>query len=234
LTEFLTDLRNLCGIISPEIEQPIYVVNHPADLPRPAFVDAYTFTRTVSIPLRDRLIASGAWRGPGPVLVLNGLTRHPGAAAGMVLHELAHHLPFVPIADESCDEARPIHLRQFKNWAAATSPPAGLPWLNHEAQFIRACLHIYFRAIWHRWAIGSDFALLLNLDLGDLRFAGADYQLSAPHDYKNALGDEPGRTIDQPLTDVLKTQAPPAFTDLFHADVEAWHRYQIEREIAAA
>lgn len=232
---FLIDLRRLCSIIAPEIDQPIYLLWHPADLPEPHNSGAYTFPATTNVAIRDRLVSRGEWQGPGPTLVLlpddfkRDTEGNRKCLAGRVLHELTHHLPFQPITDESCDEARAVHLQQYQEWAKPESKAnrkPGPPWQQHGLRFTRACLHIHFRTVWHRWPMAFD--------LDDLAFAGSTYCLSSPYSYRRALGDEPGRMIDKPLTDVLKTPAPQAFADLFRADVEAWHRYQIDMEIEAA
>jgi|GEM_PF-2886601 hypothetical protein len=235
---FIAEVPKLAHAIAPEIDQPVYVLPHPADLPTPSHCLAYTFPVT-SVPIRDRLVSEGRWQGPGPLLCLvddfeRDTLGNRLALLGLALHELAHHLPFVALSDESRDEARVVQLAQFCEWANEDRRETRrTPWQGHGLRFIRTCLHVHFRVQWHAHRF-RDLLEWHPLDRDTLMFAGPDYGLSHSYNYRNALGNEPSDCIDETFASILARPAPQAFAELFRADVTAWHHHQIEQEIAAA
>ena len=97
LTEWLTEARRLALRVAPELRQaPLYIVQAPEGCPMP-----YGFTaecQRSNALHRQLLIASGLWEGPGAVITLGDfeVLEEWESLAGLVLHEIAHALPYAP------------------------------------------------------------------------------------------------------------------------------------------
>lgn len=144
-----------------------------------------------------------------------------GNVLGVALHELAHIVvDFKAACDaEVCDPEPAPSPRQVAAYCALlagydpTKDP--VPWADHEADFIRVALHLAARAA--------------HPPIGVVDTACA-YGWSPTSAYVLALGDEPARMQQWPLTRVLATAPPPEFVALWRSDLQA-RRHRVETEL---
>src|SRR5262245_15773362 len=90
---FLRECESLAVQLAPELSAaPVYVTTSP---PNSLKTDALAYAPigVPDFPVRDQLIASGRWMGPGTTVVFCEAMERP-VALGIFVHELAHHLPF--------------------------------------------------------------------------------------------------------------------------------------------
>lgn len=221
----IDEARRLLPLVAPELPEP-YIFEHPAHLPTPVDCGAYA-PKTTDPLLRDHLIARGEWTGPRPMIVMVESSRVNDDVLGTILHEAAHHLPFVPLPadEEPTDATRAEWLELTTAWASHKRESKVTPaWMfGHGKEFVRTCLHLHFRAIWHWHAARVERWQSLTIE--HLRFAGGGYHLSDPHEYKRALGKEAGVMLDATFAEILSTPAPPAFLELFEADYRRWQEW---------
>lgn len=142
-------------------------------------------------------------------------------AINAVLHELAHHVeglahgirheklhgPIV-VNDENLDWLT----LDFLSTSSSTPALQQDPWWNHEAQFVRAAIHIAHRSNELEFYTSTEY----------MQIAGQHYALSPVDAYAERLGDEPRRRANEPLVDLLADDAPTEFVELFDADCRAW------------
>jgi hypothetical protein len=238
----------LCRAVAPDVATgPFYVVLR-SDLP-PEYQGgdggALALTsRHLDLMLRPTLERQGRWRGRGPAILLDPaeIAAHSGrriraarrrvfpvVATGVVLHELAHIVNAGPRDDAEPDAG----LVQFGRLVlaadltgkidATNGPDAVVPWLGHEWPFIRLALHLAHRAD----ALGYDVTTVGVFD-------AEMYGLSPTYHYVAALGDEPERLADRPITMINRVPPPPAFSELWDADVRAWSARQGNLDVSAA
>ena len=226
----------LCRRVAPDVATgPFYVVLRP-DLPaeyQGGDGGALALTsRHLDLMLRPTLERQRRWRGRGPAILLDAaeIAAHsaarirparqrafPAVATGVVLHEIAHIINAGPRDDAEPDAG----LVQFGRLVlaadltgkidATNGPNADKPWHGHEAPFIRIALHLAYRAD----ALGYDVTSIGVFD-------AAMYGLSATYEYVAALGNEPERLADRPVTTISRVPPPSAFSELWDADVRAW------------
>jgi len=198
-----------------------YVID-AADLPAGtdfAACKARAFTAgNLSRTMEAWLTACGRWTGPGFCTIVQR-SEFPtyNAACAIALHELAHHLGYLALANqvELAHRWGVAVESPAAAWSAAFAPIAApvVPWEGHGLAFIRASLHIAFRArVLHSW-----------LGIEALRVAGPSYGLSTCFEYADAIGDERTERAAEPITTILATEPPAEFTDLFNRDVAAFH-----------
>jgi hypothetical protein len=189
--------------------------------------------RGLDLVLRDAI--GRKWKGRGAVMVLDedqarwfAREFHPflleAIAAPRELwkaaaHELAHIagrtiLPSEETAeDPGFCEVVDRTLSEF----CANSPPVALvcpvPWEGHDGQFIRLLFHTAHRV---RLAAGDW------IGFADW-FDSQQYGLPSREDqYRAALGDEPERLADVPLSKLPAVPPPTAFAELWAYDVREW------------
>ncbi len=142
------------------------------------------------------------------------------------LHELAHILqrPALYADREGVDPNRLLFEALVVADASGRDGPADRPaYFGHEAPFIRAALHLRHRAEVAGYSIAP--ALLC---------AGYRYGLSHANRYVAALGNEPKRMADARFRDILATDPPPAFSQLWNDDVSAYHqRFSVQEGVSA-
>lgn len=222
--------------VAPDVATgPFYVVLRP-DLPaeyQGGDGGALALTsRYLDLMLRPTLERQRRWRGRGPAILLDAAEiaaysavrirsarrrAFPVVATGVVLHELAHIVNAGPRDDAEPDAG----LVQFGRLVlaadltgkidATNGPNAVVPWHGHEAPFIRIAMHLVYRAD----ALGYDVTTVGVFD-------AEMYGLSPTYHYVAALGDEPKRLAVRPITTIGRVPPPPAFTELWDADVRAW------------
>jgi hypothetical protein len=211
----LDDARNLCLAVAPELPDLYLLPEHPAELPRPDGVVAYCVTKQ-SPTLKDVLVKRGEWRMPAPSIVF--LEEFQGEKSlGLVLHELAHTLPFriadyfTPLSAQEETECRAA----FTEFVAEPVDRSGRfpKWVStHGKDFIRVALHLWWRA-----ALLGHF-----VDLQELGVGGRGYDLSPVDWYFSALGSEPVRMQRQSFGEILATEPPTLFSNLWIGDVLEW------------
>lgn len=217
----LADCRSMLATVAPELER-YYLLTHPATLP---LADKQTLgyaSQTVAPQLEEHLAAAGQWQGQAPCIVLlpdaiaacadGELCSFDRLIRRTCLHEAGHILPFQPsptVDDFIRDEQREV----FAYWLDLPGDlPSAEPWRHHGAEFTRIVLHLLARAWDHGFSVlGAEIA------------AGKAYGMSHPRWYWDALGAEPQRMAGLSFADILATEPPREFSDLFAADVAAWH-----------
>lgn len=209
------EFNHLATLIAPEWHG--YTLMQPPELPCPRDTSAYCILGR-NIRMRDYLLARGKWRGWLPSLVVVEETDDLETFLGLLLHELAHALPFVELedieptaADRAMQDLVALCWQTFDPYEAFAIEP----WLGHEWQFIRRCLHLIHRA----GLVGAEIPLPAVFDAGR-------YGLSGLWRYRNALGDEPQRMTEATFAEIEATPSPEEFTQLFAADVAAWNKYK--------
>jgi len=93
----------------------------------------------------------------------------------------------------------------------------GMRDLHHGAAWIRCTIHANHRAV----SLDQFTGLFLVMGLHFMTLVTEDYDLSPAYKYVNALGDEPERLEGASFPEILATEPPAEFTDLFNADDQA-------------
>lgn len=222
------------AVLAPEkLAHPIHFTDAPrADIVSPFVV---AFACPGDLLLREHLISRGRWRGAGPIICfVQENPRHK--LLGTALHEMVHAIEyrvFTPDRDPTAAEREQYEIDR-REWIANMAKMADAvvndtedmpPWYpSHGPSFIRIGLHLHARSWQAGWEIG----------LPEMRIADFDYGMSAPWKYMHALGDEPKRMADATSAEILATDPPQEFIDLFHSDVDAWFRERSAKIIAEA
>jgi hypothetical protein len=126
----------------------------------------------------------------------------------VALHELGHVLS-AGDDDALCPEARALAASMLRTWVAMpdATNPRNPPWVGHDSQFVRACLHLSYR---------------INVPVARLVPPGL-YGLSHPDFwYRPSLGDECSRLASLPISEILELPPPSQFTELFSQDCKSW------------
>jgi hypothetical protein len=221
--ELLAACEALALRVAPELAQrPLYAINTPIGFPSVGDTVAFT-SGACNFMFRDALIAEGRWRGPGTAVAFcKAMERE--VALGMMLHEIAHCLPFVdPPMD--CATVPTMRIVQMELAASQLARPLGDSldkprwYKGHGFAFIRNCVHLHFRA----WQLGFEIAL------PSLEFADSQYDLSPPWRYMRACGDEPRRMQAATFADIVAQNPPAEFRQLWLADFKAWRAVQQQR-----
>jgi len=140
----------LVRAIDPGIrEKPVYLIDA-----REYKVDDVGFScegytsYLLDLQLSLQLSARGRWHGPGfaSVLFLDRIGPMQRFVAGVVLHELGHHVCFPdrPPLDGDIQAVATV-VDQICKWANAddaANSERRPPWLRHGADFVRACCHL--------------------------------------------------------------------------------------------
>ena len=172
-------------------------------------------------------------RGPGPAMVVDEtfLGRHTRALAhgrfvrrrvlagqiflGVVAHEVAHVTETGWTHELDSPSASTAEIAEITTVALLAQPPVTsverpIPFLNHDAGFVRLMLHVHTRL---QTALGIRF---------EPCFDGDVYGMSSVGKYQSRLSDEPERLAHMPLTEIGDVQPPEAFAELWRADVRRW------------
>ncbi|MCE9556750.1 MAG: hypothetical protein K8T91_25655 [Planctomycetes bacterium] len=207
--------------LAPELRQaPLYLITAPPDYPRGCY-GAFHMRRP-DAAIREALILSGQWEGPGNIIVL-GRDFQGEELTGILAHEGAHCLPFCPFDFDDRAPTKAEAEREAEAVAAwASSPPvSGPPWEHsHGLQFVRRVLHLHYRA--ERSGV--------SVPLPTLHCAGPHYGLSGLWKYKRALGNEPERFMGATFGEIEATAVPSDFQLLFDSDLAAWNKTEAKRQ----
>lgn len=187
---------------------------------------AFTTPRT-DLMFRDQI---DPWLGRGPCIVVNDLGLAEDfdpidllyVTLNCVLHELAHILDRPALYAE--DPGDTLERMQFDRLVAIdvlNSPPrAELPaYYGHTASFIRISIHLAYRAT----LAGFD------TKPGGI-FQGHRHGLSPAAMYEEALGDEPESKSSLCMGELRDIPPPAAFSKLWQADIERYHRLHSPQE----
>lgn len=224
----IADAHNLCRTIAAQdlANHPLYILPQSgitARMGRANGCFGYT-SGTLDLLLRDEI--GDAWQGRGPCIVVNdelmlsefGEESLAADINGIVLHELAHVLSREQLVTP-WENPQPEHLRshaqQVANHVAADKGPPRVPWTGHELPFIRAFLHLTWRAEQTGQRI-----------LTAAFCAGPICGLSSALTYQRTLGDEPANLADLPIRAILKEPLPREFLHLYINDLGRWDREQ--------
>ncbi len=169
--------------------------------------------------LADWLTKQRRWTGRGFATILHAdLLPRWMDYAGAVLHEFGHYLTLPP--HEDCDEIvnrsqtvigwLPLQWAERKHEPPPVSMGVQLPrWHDHEADFVRACCHLAYRAQ-HSVYIRPEH----------LRFIGPYHSCIVHEDhFMQALGEELEQTGS--IREILQTPTPELFVRLWKYAIEA-------------
>ncbi len=134
-------------------------------------------------------------------------------------HELSHVASLPLLESETTDDA-PDLTRATSDalGAMAAAPPTyaedrPIQWQGHDGQFLRLLLHCAHRIK----PLAGEFLP------GDCWLDPHKYGLASREDqFRDALGAEPERLANVPLTELATVLPPESFIDLWNADVRAW------------
>lgn len=177
--------------------------------------------------LRRWLIDRHEWRGVLPVIALDMASIRESAAdlpctahhlaLRTFLHEVGHAVPFYDLGGDIRREPTPAQLSaaadSFAKFAARPDDTP-VPWAHHGLWFVRAVLHLHYRAI----VAGFDIP-------GDAPCAGFGYALSPAWVYAEALADEPQRMRSATFRQIKNTEPPAAFVELFNNNLANYFHY---------
>jgi hypothetical protein len=213
----LQDCQNVIDRICPEVSSAYLIETDTFVAPG----DAGAFSiRGPHQESRAYLEQRGEWRGWKTGFVI--FIQPPNL--GTLLHEAAHLIPAKVIVPKGIDKPtakeKEFQDLQLKVWAQGHSP-IHRPWEGHAWQFVRACLHLHYR-------LGADAPPLWDV------FDGGNYGLSDIMDYQDRLGVEPISQTTWPFSEIIKTDPPKPFIELFARDVRRWFSRLAEKEIENA
>jgi hypothetical protein len=212
---WLADGKALLLRIAPELAQDeLYIFNQPTGLAAPAEARAYV-TCVASPALQQHLIDLGIWRGPGHSIVFCQPVTNRFEFLVLLLHEGGHLLPRreppqeIELTPTIIADSRASFADDFAE-PVATNLPA---WINgdHGRDFTRIALHLWWRA-----AIAGEVLPMEGL------CAGRGYNLSPAWWYWHALGNEAVRMQHKTFTEILATEPPKLFSDLWRGDLARW------------
>jgi hypothetical protein len=202
--------RCLCAI-DPQLDKPIYVVflGEVAEL-----VGLSQYTRALTSPrmsgeLSERLQKMGLWQGPGFCTVVDEAHfENYEQLLATSIHEFSHYFDNQKIRDNFISVLGADKFEEYISTPLApgkivddVDPLATLkPWDRHTPTHARLCIHAGYRAMKLGW-YGSYSQI----------FNGLNYLLPPGDDFAFALGAEPQRLADLPMSDVAKTEPPEQF-----------------------
>lgn len=231
--DFLTECERLRdAVFAPEPNRIVYFTDVPADFAISEFVSAFA---TSSDPLlREYLKSQGRWSGAGSIIGFIAKDARP-QMLGQALHELSHvaETDDAPEDNEPTPEDLAKHAEWRQEWKQQAEQEAEkkidgtavLPywWPDHGLKFTRLALHCH----WRSWQAGFQ------IGLPEVNVAGWLYDLSPAWRYKGALGNEPERMRDATFAEILATEEPAEFVQLFKRDFAVYQAGYGERKAKA-
>ncbi len=230
-------IESLLRSIAPDFAgMPLYVALESAGVPPellPGGDCLGGWHATLDVALRGWL--GSRWCGRGPAIIVcdrriraearelaDGDERlADGIAACRIyaaaLHEAAHAIDggidLEPV-EAPCEIAATVS-RYRMLAAVAADFQFSVPWLGHDASFIRALCHLVHRSRSLTPRLPTVFL-----------FCHDRYGLSPLLAYRDALGPELESFSTLPVRKILTTSSPPAFAALWQADVQRWTKNQ--------
>jgi hypothetical protein len=185
-------------------------------------------SRTLDVLLKDWLEERGEWVGRRPAIYIADATiaqiareqateptgvsqLHNEILVAAVCHELAH------VAESEPDYCQPFaELQTFATKLAAYSLSIAEqspypPFFGHGPHFIRAAVHLAYRAEKLGWRFCGDFL-----------FDGNVYGLTDASRFAYALDREPACLAEVSIFEIRKFRAPMLFVRLWQECVNAW------------
>jgi hypothetical protein len=240
LAEIRDSLETICREVAPRdlAGKNLYIVWRSELLDTPADIRVSLGCTTRNLDLIAKPAIGEKWRGRGPALYLNDQSLwgmacgrvdaswpNPAASARLIfahsiceaitIHELGHvaedgfERKEVQEPERYAEKLLPL----FRNHLETIEPTRlERTERDHGAEWIRCTLHMS-----HRATSISSFSLL-QLELSALTLSTEFYGLSPTGKYFDAIGDEPARMIDASFAEILATEPPAAFTELFTSD----------------
>lgn len=152
------------------------------------------------------------WRGEVGAIIVDVARVAPETVVHQVLvttlHELAH--AFDMSGQRYAEHSEPAIVASVATYA--TKPPCGpraaVPWAGHGKRWLRAMVHLHFRA----GRVGFAFDLASTA-------AGKFYGLSSAELYRGALGDEPEQMVGAPFVEILGSPERFDFAALWERDL---------------
>lgn len=229
----------LCDLLPRDCPENVYILTPDEAGPRFCITLATAFTGCgCDLRLKPRLEQLGLWRGPGFAMVVNDIARFAWLPwyeqLGIALHEFGHFIWFQPVADElSADEVQQMAGKAYVDPAIIPdrlkTPDElalqhdGFPFAEHGSHFTRICLHLRHRAAVNFYDVSLD----------TLHIAGPRYAMSPASEYFTALGNEPQDRIGERIFDIVETDPPAAFSQLFYNDLLTYFRGKIRAQLLA-
>ena len=236
------DLESLCRSLAPaDVTTPLYILFRH-ELPEDCIGANVRGLWAPGLDLLARNVLGDRWRGRGVGLLLDAISTswdgfcmdaQSGAIdspdshlvpllIGITLHELAHELQNRPPRSRSLSPDHPdaaftaAHALNFlratpDEWPAESGPQAPRPMAGHGKRWIRAALHLHHRAACLGVKLPRHYIAQTSF-----------YGLSPIGDYAAALGDEPARMVQASFKQIRRQPMPPAFIELWDADLAAW------------
>jgi len=137
----------------------------------------------------------------------------------VLVHEIVHVAARPVLTSEKDEKLNPVFEKavteSLTEFCADAQPAASAPcsWAGHGGDFIRTLFHAAYRVrqVADEWLPRTGW------------FDPKQYSLPSREDeYRAALGDEPERLADVPLTELSSIEPPASFAKLWRDDVQAW------------
>jgi hypothetical protein len=209
----------------------VYIIDVDADAPpqrfHPRGCNGY-FSAALPAWLKPWLMSRNQWRGGEAFATVVDLQRFsfrlvdPNLIAQIgletVVHEFAHFVEWLSrfkVTRTAVEYPTDIAALVAWNESDDKNEPDEIPWENHSFNFVRCCLHLC-----------SRLEKFINISRTNVQFAGRFYGLSPAVRYAEALGDEPERLKDYPLTTIMLIDPPKPFWELFDMDTAAHNAKQ--------
>jgi hypothetical protein len=211
--------RDLAGL-------PLYIVPQSALAAEFGNAEAtYGYTMSwLDWVLRDQI--GDAWQGRGPCIVVNDIAMREDLGRfieptflATAIHELAHvferDMRFDAVPDLCANRVIFERLRLAHDVREPVpESEQARTFHQHDQRFIRAMLHLRFRAE----RCGAALARAVLAHYGPAI-------LARPIDYELALQNEPERKLDASIRDILASPPPPAFSRLWDEEMEFLTRH---------
>lgn len=165
--------------------------------------------------------------GPAPAmliadeLIFSNCSDNLGLAedkfAAICVHELAHIVCVDDLYGRRHERSDLFAEVLSATFAASVADPAAFDPTpksqrpDHGTDWLRACCHITHRMQKRGWPV--FLPMVINADF---------YGISSTASYSRALGDEPERLFEMPITEINNIDAPTAFLDLWNCDLAEW------------
>jgi hypothetical protein len=226
IDELCSKAEALCRQIAPRDLDgvPLYIVplsKVPAGLSGISQFDGYT---SISLDLYMKGVIGPAWKGRGPCMCIHDILPTGEMNAidvetafnGIVVHELGHILGRSMLFEERDDSDQAAIAAEATKFGADVNGPFPpmqrlVPFYGHGAIYIRAILHLCYRAAKVGMGVSPSEVYLAN-----------GYSLSRTIQYRTALGAEPRRMVDASFEEICNTPYPKAFWRLWTSDVAHW------------
>lgn len=219
-----TSARDLLHYVDCDFPLPVYLVDESDIGDHPHISTAGTYGQCgprLTALLEGDLRMAGEWVGPGPVLVICSQAIEadhldPWAKLhGTVLHEFAHVFQLLGGYHVVADQGIRNQIRDNppkateRGFVPTQTEKEPRPWFGHDdPKWIRACIHLAYRA---NRAFGVQYEDVASMDA---------YLLSPLREYAANLGEEPQRTGQASLIEILSSDPQEGFIEFCQSDLK--------------